>query len=221
MTTFVILVGICIFTFSLELLDRTICFFIKDVSKVTYLWLVLLVVIGFIGGSIFGINLPPKEMLHLNLTIVTIGMGVIILLSYYSKYNPGVTTKGIVQFCMVFPVGEEILFRGIIQSMVSWIPRFGVMYLRLPLFGTHSVVVLISAFLFAINHLQYHDFKLTDVAIRQIFIAFIGGLLMGNLVLYTGSILYALVVHILFNSSATLFSVLKKSGDTNSNVHKA
>ena len=85
------------------------------------------------------------------------------------------------------------------------------MVICLPVIGKIDFPVLISSICFAVNHIQYHKFRITPLAIRQILIAFIGGVFLGNMVEYTNSILSALTLHISFNSVASIYALWRHS----------
>jgi hypothetical protein len=97
------------------------------------------------------------------------------------------------EFCVIFPVVEEILFRGVILLILV---NAGLLK------DAHAVVL--SAMLFGVMHFQY--FGLKKDAIRYVLFAFIGGYFLANLVLMTKSILPSIFIHMIFNTSAIVFS---------------
>lgn len=166
-----------------------------------YIWFVLILVIGLSRREQFYIKFPhniPELLLKDIVIIIVVG----VLIAKISGYNPGKSLKNIINFVIIFPIAEEILFRGIIFSL----SELGTT--KIYIITSISLAVLISAVCFGITHLQYHNFKITALSRKQILIAFIGGIFMGKIVEQTGSIILPLVIHITFNFSATVFSRL-------------
>lgn len=124
-----------------------------------------------------------------------------VIAARFSGYNP-IGKYNIIQFVITFPVVEEILFRGLIlpimESLIAPSKLMDVLYMPI------TVPVIITAFLFAICHLQYY--KLSAEGIRFMIFAFLGGLLLGAITEMTKSILYSLILHIVFNLFSVLFS---------------
>lgn len=110
---------------------------------------------------------------------------------------------------MVFPIGEEILFRGIIQSMANYLMGGNLVYIPMPIFNSVTVQVFISAFCFGITHFQYFDFRFNSSSLKKVLFAFVFGLFAGNIVEITGSIFYTILFHILGNSIAAICYVVK------------
>lgn len=134
---------------------------------------------------------------------VLLGLPIAALIAKNSGYNIRISKKSIFNFTILYPVTEELLFRGIIFSLAASISKINI--------GTFTLATIISAAAFGITHLQYHNFKFTDLAQRQILIAFIGGLFMGDLMDSTGFILYPILIHVCFNSAAVFWSWRKIS----------
>ena len=124
--------------------------------------------------------------------IFFIALIVIFFLSKNSGYQP-VGTFNCFNFVLVYPIFEEFSFRGLIVPLIS----------RSSNIDSCSAII-ISAFLFAISHLQYY--KLNRQTINFMFYAFIGGLFFANIVIITKSVLLTIILHIAFNLSATYHS---------------
>jgi uncharacterized protein len=120
-----------------------------------------------------------------------------------SDYQPHKSLKGIIAFCIVFPIGEELIFRGIIPSMVNQMLGNTIILIPFPLLKEISLAVLIAALLFSIMHLQYFQFKINKETLIKLIYALIFGVFIGNLVEITDSLFYAILFHILANSGAT------------------
>lgn len=122
-----------------------------------------------------------------------------------SGYKPQKSAKGILTFCIIFPIGEEILFRGIILYIATYLIGSSLVYVPVPILKGVTLQTFISAICFGVTHFQYFGFKFNSETIKKVFFAFIFGLFVGNLVEVTGSIIYAVIFHIIANSGATLY----------------
>lgn len=87
-------------------------------------------------------------------------------------------------FCLVFPVFEEILFRGIILWLLTQSFLFAKLSIEIPvpILRGVSLQVFVSAILFGVTHLQYFNFCLDHFVIKKVVYAFVFGLFAGNLV---------------------------------------
>ncbi len=130
-----------------------------------------------------------------------------------SGYKPQKNIKGITIFCIVFPIGEEILFRGIILSLVTYLVGSRAIYVPIPILKGVTLQVFLSAICFGITHFQYFGFKFNYATINKVLFAFIFGLIAGNLVEINGSIIYSVIFHIIANSGATIYYL--KNSDSN------
>lgn len=205
-------------TFLLTLLKKVMEYLIKKEINVpevirqnlSYLWLGIIVIVGGIGGSFFNLALPNST-----LTIKSIEWLYFLMLFYlfcaYSGYPTSKTLREYTKFALVFPIGEEILFRGILQSTIKSLLVLDGQYVNLPLFGSVPVVVLISAICFGVTHFQYHNFKVNELSLKQVALAFVFGIFAGNVVEMTGSIIYPLLFHIAANTGAVLYGKYVKS----------
>lgn len=117
-----------------------------------------------------------------------------------------VNTKYDFDFCIIFPIFEEILFRGIILIILI---KFGGL--------NEKYAVILSALLFGVMHFQYFGFNMG--ALRYVIFAFIGGYFFAHLVLETFSIIPSIFLHMVFNISAILFSKYRNKYDINHNVN--
>lgn len=78
----------------------------------------------------------------------------------------------------VAAVGEELLFRGVLQNLFQeW-------------FGSPHIAIWLTAFLFSVIHLQYH----------AILPRFILGALIGYVYIYSGNLRSAVLLHFFYNS---------------------
>lgn len=98
--------------------------------------------------------------------------------------------------CLVSPVLEEIVFRGVMQRRLSaeLTPR------------TRFLAVLVTSFVFALMHLAIST-PASSVAGFEVFVTtFVLGLLTGTLVAMTGRIGGAVLAHVLFNTVAVVLT---------------
>jgi membrane protease YdiL (CAAX protease family) len=219
----VILLLIVILTFLLsiiskflELLKKSQVKYLK-VIKVNnvYIWFSIIIISGIIGFRFFNICLPKGDY---NITLNDIIIFVIASIPFgiFSGYEPGRKFSGIIIFCLIFPIGEEILFRGIIQSIASQLMIGNPTYIiPMPLLKGLTVQVLISAVCFGVTHFQYFNFKFDLSTTKKVLFAFIFGLFAGNLVEITGTILYAIIFHIIANIMATIYYIIKTNKNSN------
>lgn len=131
------------------------------------------------------------------------------IVSRYSGYGP-VGRFNTINFIIVWPIIEEIVFRGFILPYLNQYitTSESIEFMYLPV----SYPVIISALLFAICHLQYY--KLSRQSTRFMVFAFVGGITCGGIADVTHSILLTCLIHIEFNFFACYFD--SKSLITNS-----
>ncbi|WP_430058544.1 CPBP family intramembrane glutamic endopeptidase [Paenibacillus alvei] len=124
-----------------------------------------------------------------------------IVISRFSGYHP-IGRFNYIHFVFTYPIIEEIVFRGVIlpytSIYVDSAPIGQILYLPI------TFSVLISAFLFAICHLQYYQWSVQ--CLRFMIIAFFGGIFYGALANVTESILLTCILHIAFNYFSAFFS---------------
>lgn len=92
--------------------------------------------------------------------------------------------------CLLGPITEEVVFRGLVMTALAPYRRF---YLD----------VLVSSCLFSLIHVLQHGWVLTD------FITYFGfGLILGGLLRYTRSLAWPLAAHILWNTFLLVVGLL-------------
>jgi membrane protease YdiL (CAAX protease family) len=98
--------------------------------------------------------------------------------------------------CLVSPVLEEVVFRGLFQRRLAdaLTPR------------TRFLAVLLTAFLFALVHLLIGSPSSSLVGFEVFVTTFLLGLLTGTLVAMTGRIGGAILAHVLFNTVAVVLT---------------
>lgn len=171
----------------------------KDISIL--IWFSTLLIVGFIGKNNYGLNIPAT---HINISLSEVGILAlfIYLFSLYSDYDVANTTRKLVFFVLIFPIGEEILFRGIIQSKAARLIEL--INFQNDTLWKFSYFVVISAFCFAITHIQYKNFKMSKSLLKQVLFAFMFGLYAGKIATYTNSIAYTVLIHSVANFSAAM-----------------
>ena len=91
---------------------------------------------------------------------------------------------------LVAAVGEELLFRGVLQNLFQeW-------------FGSPHIAVWLTAFLFSVIHLQYH----------ALLPRFVLGALIGYVYVYSGNLRSAMLLHFFYNSTLVLLTFFIQHG---------
>ncbi|NMB01939.1 MAG: CPBP family intramembrane metalloprotease [Firmicutes bacterium] len=166
------------------------------------IWCGSILVAGLVGRNTFKLVAPKLTVQPAELVIVLLAL-IPFMLS--SGYQPRKDFKGLARFCLVFPIVEEILFRGIILQLGTYLVGSGTFYIPVPILKGVTVQVFLSAICFSLTHLQYFAFKVDFGVVKRLLFALLFGLFAGNLVEVTGSILYPVVFHVLANTGATLY----------------
>ncbi|RUT44496.1 CPBP family intramembrane metalloprotease [Paenibacillus anaericanus] len=190
-------------TFSYKIVEVIIKRFSANLVRYSlYFWAVgILILVPFFKWN-YIINSPSNIIKVMPVFLILLIANCIA--SRYSGYNP-VGKFNTINFIIVWPVIEEIVFRGLILPYLNQYLATGQIFefIFLPV----SYTVIISALLFAICHLQYY--KLSRQSTRFMVFAFVGGITFGGLADITHSILLTCVLHIEFNFLAVYFA--KKS----------
>ena len=196
METLISIIGCCILSF-LYIILYTILIRLKENKLIkkyyTYIWAGLILIIALIypnsllretSFEFFYNSKIMSEILEIAVFACVLGC--------FSGYKT-VNKRYDLDFCIIFPVFEEILFRGVILIILV---NVGLL--------NDKFAVILSALLFGVMHFQY--FGLKKDAIRYVIFAFIGGYYFANIALITQSILPSIFIHIVFNTSAIVFS---------------
>lgn len=164
--------------------------FPKKLKYVVYIWAMCICCISIVYNESFVWKIPvhADSVLHLFIIVLLINC----FISRQSGYYP-IGKFDIFNFILVYPVFEEMSFRGLILPLL-------VQNRNLP--GWIGVIA--SAFVFAVAHLQYY--KLNRRSITFMLFAFSGGLFFGYIALITKSIVMTIPLHIAFNGSAVFYS---------------
>ncbi|XID94900.1 CPBP family intramembrane glutamic endopeptidase [Paenibacillaceae bacterium WGS1546] len=179
---------------------------IRNPQKYTVLYwafAILIIVPLFRDNYIFKMPIHHDKALPIFGIIAVIN----IIIARYSGYNP-IGNYYIVNFIVTYPIIEEIIFRGLILPNLK--PFLGSSEILQILWMPVTLPVIVSAFLFAICHLQYY--KLSALSMRYMVVAFSGGIVLGAMTEMTQSILYGLLLHIVFNSFSVIFAKRLRKG---------
>jgi membrane protease YdiL (CAAX protease family) len=166
-----------------------------------YIWAVLVLIIALIYPNSL-LRKGSLDFLYdrkIISQILKIAVGASIL-GCFSGYK-SISKKYNFNFCIICPVFEEILFRGVIFIILINSKLLNNEF-QMAIFS-----MVFSAFLFGIMHFQHWGFKRSSF--RYVVLAFIGGYFFSYLVLRTQSILPTVFLHMLFNTSAIAFSNYK------------
>lgn len=106
---------------------------------------------------------------------------------------------------LIASICEEVLYRGLIQSFLSPLSKYGFTIIRFRI----SIPVLIGAFLFGVMHMMLLTMGMDFAFVLSIVIlAFIMGVVAGYYREKTGSLISAIIVHIFANIGGYLLSKL-------------
>jgi len=122
------------------------------------------------------------------------------IISQYSNYHPTGTTDRI-HFIIVYPIAEEIVFRGLLIPILNRsFSRPVVEWFDVPV----TLSIVIAASLFAIARLQ--RYKLNPASVKYMLFAFCGGIVFGVIANSTQSILIPVLLHVEYNLLAVYYS---------------
>ncbi|PFM04249.1 CPBP family intramembrane metalloprotease [Bacillus cereus] len=208
MSYLIALVLAVLLAFSYKIVDITVRVIIgrtlyrKIENEIIYIWGILLTVIIYFYEDNYVFRLP----IHYEPIVLLILIAVItnIFISRYSGYNPS-GKKNILNFVIMYPIFEEVIFRGMIIPILNnsfpIYPLYEIAYIPV------TVPILISSFLFAVAHLQYYSFNQTSI--KFMLFAFLGGIIYGMITDYSLSIVFSIFLHVEFNLLSVYYS--KKS----------
>lgn len=209
MISIISFIGCCILSFLYKILNVILVKFKENVfikKYYTYVWSTLILIIALIYSNslIRQTSFEYFQDRQIMGKILKFALSACILgcLSGYKTFNP----RYDFDFCIIFPIFEEILFRGVILIIL----------LKLGAFSENHAVIL-SALLFSVMHFQYFGFN--KGVIRYVIFAFVGGYFFAYLALETQSILPTIFLHIVFNTSAIIFSKNKKRLNVDKNAN--
>ena len=183
---------------------------VEGISHNSYLfWFFGILAAGILGGKHFRLS-QPMASVEMGMTEVVIIIGAIGIFAMHSEYTIHKSVKPFIVFTLIFPIGEEILFRGIIQSLILDHFHWGIENLVIPGFGNVPLAVVISAACFGITHLQYNDFCINKKTIKQVLFASIFGIFAGKMVIRTESIFFPMLLHSFANLSVEFYGLRRR-----------
>lgn len=172
------------------------------------LWLLVILILGIFhqGTALLTLpqNLPRGQVLEI--------VGILLLLRLFSvksNYKIQKTLEHRVRFVLLFPLGEEILFRGVLQRAFYEELTFGSTLFSTGLLGHVPGAVILSALLFALTHLQYNGYRFSKTTWIQMAFALVFGLYAGKLAYGTGSLLLPLLLHMAANGMRAYYDSQK------------
>ncbi|ENQ3078164.1 CPBP family intramembrane metalloprotease [Bacillus cereus] len=208
MSYLIALVLAVLLAFSYKIVDITVGIIIgrtlyqKIENEIIYIWGTLLTVISYFYEDNYVFRLPIHYEPIVLLILITAITNIFI--SRYSGYKP-IGKKNILNFVIIYPIFEEVIFRGMIIPILNnsfpIYPFYEIAYIPV------TVPILISSFLFAIAHLQYYSFNQTSI--KFMLFAFFGGIIFGMITDYSLSIIFSIFLHVEFNLLSVYYS--KKS----------
>ncbi|MDP7978113.1 CPBP family intramembrane glutamic endopeptidase [Bacillus sp. WLY-B-L8] len=209
MSYFIALVLAVLLAFSYKIVDITVGVIIgrtlyrKIENEIIYIWGTLLTVISYFYEDNYVFRLP----IHYESIVLLISSTAItnIFISRYSGYMP-IGKKNILNFVIMYPIFEEVIFRGMIIPILNNAFPIYPLYLEIASIPV-TVPILISSFLFAVAHLQYYSFNQTSI--KFMLFAFLGGIIFGAIADYSLPIVFSIFLHVEFNLLSAYYS--KKS----------
>ncbi|WP_054705119.1 CPBP family intramembrane glutamic endopeptidase [Bacillus sp. JCM 19041] len=205
MSSLIALVLVVLLAFSYKIVDLIVrgiigrTLYRKIANEIIYIWGILLTGIVYFYEDNYVFRLP----IHYEpiVLLVFIAAITIIFISRYSGYKPS-GKKNILNFVLMYPIVEEVIFRGMILPILNnSLP----IYTHFELLHTPvTVQILMSSFLFAVSHLQYYSFNRTSI--KFMVFAFLGGMIFGMITDSSLSIVFALLLHIEFNLLSVYYS---------------
>lgn len=185
--------------FSYKIVDSIIRIWSKGLARYSlYFWAVVIVIlVPFFNGN-YIVSSPVNIITAMPGFLILIAANFV--LSRFSGYDP-IGKFNVVNFVIIYPIIEEFVFRGLILSELNQYLSSEVLLELMYMPVTLSVVI--TAFLFAISHLQYY--RLSRQCVRYMSFAFIGGVFFGAIADMTQSILLSCLLHIEFNVLAVYF----------------
>jgi len=185
---------ICIFLSFLYCLTQHLikCFKIKVLTENhVYIWSFIVIMLSLIYSDSLIRNASFNVLNYHVLKDIALPVVASVIIARFSGYISG-NRKYNINFIIVFPIIEEILFRGIILQLLLHVSFLG---------ETASCVF--CGVLFGIMHFQYFGFN--KEAAKKVIIAFLGGYYFSIIAVSYGSIIPVIILHIVFNLSAVLF----------------
>lgn len=163
------------------------------IHNVLYIWAFIVFLISlFYGNSLIRINSFDFLGNHSFYRELVIFAAAGILLAHLPGYFYG-NRKYVLNFVFLYPITEEILFRGTIFPLLLEVDFISI-----------KTAYLLSAVLFGVMHIQY--FKFHSTLLSKIVVAIIMGYFFASLTHVYQSLIPAVVLHILYNVAAMYYA---------------
>ncbi len=190
-----------------------------DVTQTSFLILSLVLIILFTRGKVSNYGLKGVKLGKLknpvlfgivwSFAAVSIGAVLRIIIDSPGGNDgemmmPGGLLKPILSVWILASISEEIFFRGFLQSFFMPLKQYGLRLFKAYL----SAPVMICAVWFGLGHLGLLSIMSSDIVIAIVLNAIVLGLLAGYYREKTGSIIPAIVVHMIFNIVGSFITVI-------------
>ncbi|WP_342481929.1 CPBP family intramembrane glutamic endopeptidase [Paenibacillus sp. FSL L8-0340] len=197
-------------SFSFRIVQRVVGLIYKQHLRFSvYYWGIMVIIASLLIKNTYVYSFPKNLSTVLPLFFIILIVNC--LISRSSGYSPAGRFDRF-NFVIIYPVLEEIAFRGLAQPVLTRHHSLGQIH-HTPVIEL-SFAVVITAALFAVSHLQYY--KLNSQSIRFMIFAFAGGLFFGLITQMTESIMLTIPLHIAFNGSAAFYAYLIAKKQSNS-----
>lgn len=197
----------CLLAFSFKITELAVKLINPSHTKFSiYYWGIIVLGACFVLKDNYVFHVPENIMSVLPLFLFILVANCII--SNASGYAP-IGTFDRINFILVFPILEEIAFRGLVLPVLA---RHTALEQGFQVFYIYSAsfAVILTAFLFAVSHLQYY--RLDKQSIRFMIFAFFGGIFFGVIAQATESVVLTIPLHTAFNGSAAFYAKWKQLG---------
>lgn len=164
-----------------------------------FIWAILVLIIGVrLSGSFLRTvwTFNPAELFRAEYVIFLV---ICVFSAWVSGYKYGSKEYNI-QMMVIFPIIEEILFRGTMVPLLLSVSFFNPM-----------IAWTADGLLFGVMHFQYFGF--TKVALRKVMISVFGGFFFAYFSYRSQSIIPSLIAHVIFNTSAILYTRMNRKNN--------
>ena len=190
-----------------KLVDKANLGWQQQMDRFKFIGFAIMVVV-MIGGILFngvliewnaGIKLP-EFLSELEKTMREKEDELMVMTKYLTDFdNTGEFLMGLLVIGVLAGLGEEFLFRGVLQPKLQFYT------------GNAHVGIWLAAFIFSAIHLQFYGF----------FPRMLLGAIFGYLYYYSGSLLYPIIAHILNNAFTVILVYLNKLGKIEFNIEES
>lgn len=177
------------------LIDQPPVWAVEHSRKSTYIWLLLITAINFSISPFISFSQEINELMKLPDLLAPVESWMkslearanTITESFLTKTSTGGLVANLFIMAVLPGIGEELLFRGIVQPRLATI------------FKNHHVAIGVTALIFSAMHLQFYGF----------FPRFILGMLFGYFFYWTKNLWTAVWAHLVNNGTAVVIAYLE------------